>query len=120
MKIAPLALLFLTCAVVAQPHVVIDGKKTNHSVIRLELKSNDFDCKNYFWSIHDPAFRGQLDEHCIDIRTLEGIPYNVCNGLGDYVAVTEWQSAGNRCWTPEEIENRDQCDGFSPQPPGCE
>ena len=115
-----LILLIPMVAFASSPSIVIDGKETNHSVIRLELKSNDFNCKNYFWSIHDPAFRGQLDEHCIDIRTLEGIPYNVCNGLGDYVAVTEWQSAGNRCWTPEEIENRDQCDGFSPQPPGCE
>ena len=112
-------LLFVPVLAFAQSSVVIDGKKSDLQVIHVELRSNSFDCKNYFWSDYDPYFRGQLDDICIDIRTLEGIPYDVCNGLGTYVAVTDWQSAGNRCWTPEEIENQEQCDGFSPQPPGC-
>jgi hypothetical protein len=113
-------LLLLVPLIAVAQQVTIDGKKSDLTVINIELKSNNFNCEKYFWSEDDPYFRGQLDKSCIDIRTLEGIPYDVCNWLGVWIAATEWQSAGKRCWLPEEIENQEQCDGFSPQPPGCE
>ena len=117
MKWLSVLLLF---PMLAWGEVSVNGVVTDLVVTDIKLESRGFTCeKKYFWSEGDPHFRGQLDSVCIDIRTLEGIPYDVCNGLGAYVAATEWQAAGNRCWTAEEIQNQDQCDGFSPQPPGC-
>jgi hypothetical protein len=115
-----LILMLFALPAVSQPVVFIDGEKSNLVAEHIDLRSG-IDCQgDYHWSAFDPYYRGQLDDICIDISTLEGIHYDVCNGLGTYVAVTQWQAAGNKCWTPDEIENGGQCDGFSPQPPGCE
>ena len=111
-------LLLVPIVCFAQPVVIIDGEKSNLIVDSVELRGG-FDCDgDHFWRENDPHFRGQLDASCIDNRTGEGIPYDVCNWLGEWIAVTEWQAAGRQCYTPDEYDNR--CDGFSPQPPGCD
>ena len=112
-------LLLVPIVCFAQPVVIIDGEKSSLIVERVELRSGiHCDSGIYYWSESDPHYRGQLDAYCIDVKTGEGIHYDVCNGLGDYVAVVEWQAAGNQCYTEREYDDR--CDGFSPLPPGCD
>ena len=114
-----LALMVLSMGALGQTKVFINGSESSLTPTEIHLVSTLVcDSGIYYWSESDPHFRGKLDDYCIDGSSGEGISYDVCNGLGAYVAVTNWNASGKTCYTEETVD--DYCDGFSPQPPGCE